>query len=263
MSRRDFTANDIHLALDGELSGEEQVDFERWLDAHPEMKALSDRFARDRATLNTALASVLDEPVPPHLAKIAAGEARSSRRWGAVLRNFAAALLIFFVGGAGGYLLATGSIFDRTEPGDHLAENAIDAFMTYAADQPHAVEVDGKDRQYLESWLSKRIGIKLIAPDITADGFELLGGRILPSGGNAAALLVYKDKAGNQISIYVVGEGEEKSKGTYAAANDGPTAIFWLDEGYGCAIVGAIPRDRLSEVARKAWRQMVEADAVG
>ena len=56
MSGRDFSLNDIHLALDGELSADDRADFEHWLDAHPDMKALSVRYERDRETLAAALA---------------------------------------------------------------------------------------------------------------------------------------------------------------------------------------------------------------
>ena len=58
MSGRDFSLNDIHLALDGELSADDRADFEHWLDAHPDMKALRVRYERDRETLAAALAGV-------------------------------------------------------------------------------------------------------------------------------------------------------------------------------------------------------------
>ena len=99
------------------------------------------------------------------------------------------------------------------EAGDQFAENAIGAYVTYAADQPHAVEVGGGDKYYLDSWLSKRIGMKLVAPDLAAEGFTLLGGRILPAGHDIAALLVYKDTASNQLSIYVTGAGRDQDEG--------------------------------------------------
>ena len=59
MSRRDFTLNDIHLALDGELPADDRADFEHWLDAHADMKALKGRYERDRAVLLAALAVAL------------------------------------------------------------------------------------------------------------------------------------------------------------------------------------------------------------
>lgn len=262
MTRREFNMNDIHLALDGELAADERDEFARWLDAHADMKALSDRFAADGAILKGALAPVLDEPVPPRLAKLASGEVRPARSRTFFLRNAAAAAAIFVIGGIGGYFIANSNILRGDPAVDRLAENAIGAYVTYAANLPHPVDVTGEDRAYLEGWLSKRTGLKVIAPDLTASGFDLLGGRILPSGDNVAGLLVYRDKAGNQLSIYLVGEGEQKTKGTYTAEEGGPTAIYWLNKGFGCAIVGSLPQGQLTEVARNAWRQMIEAGVV-
>jgi anti-sigma factor RsiW len=258
MSRRDFSLNDIHLALDGELSADDRADFELWLDAHPDMKALSTRFERDRAALAAGLAPILDEPVPARLTTTAQGEAKPRRSWNALFRSAAAAAVLLAVGGAGGYFVA---VKGSAGAGDQFAENAVIAYATYAADQAHAVEVGGDDKYYLDSWLSKRIGIKLVAPDLAAEGFTLLGGRILPAGHDVAALLVYKDAASNQLSIYVTGAGETKAKGTYTAEEGSPTAIYWLDLRYGCAIVGSLPPDRLAAVARSAWNQMKESAA--
>ena len=262
MSGRDFSLNDIHLALDGELSADDRADFEHWLDAHPDMKALSVRYERDRETLAAALAPVLDEPVPAKLTTTAQGEAKPRRSWTALLRSAAAAASLLVVGGVGGYSVAVNGWVSAADAGDQFAENAIVAYATYTADQPHAVEVGGDDKHYLDDWLSKRIGIKLVAPDLAAEGFSLLGGRILPAGHGVAALLVYKDAASNHLSIYVTGAGTAKAKGTYVADEGGPTAIYWLDPRYGCAIVGSIPPDRLDAVARSAWTQMKESAAI-
>lgn len=263
MTRRDFNVNDIHLALDGELAADDRDEFERWLAVHPDMRALSDRFAADGGTLAAALAPVLAEPVPQRFTSLLADERRSRRSRMVLLRNVAAAAAIFAAGGVAGYFVADDGFFGGDRSVDQLTENAIGAYVTFAASLPHPVDVSGQDRAYLEGWLSKRTGLKVIAPDLSASGFELLGGRILPSGDNVAALLVYRDKAGNQLSIYVVPEGEEKVKGTYTAEQGGPTAIYWLSKGFGCAIVGSLPQGQLTEVARDAWRQMIEAGAVG
>jgi len=259
MSGRQFTTNDIHLALDGELSADDRVDFDRWLDTHAEMRALSARYARDRAALVAALAPVLEEPVPQRLSATALGEAKPRRSWNMLMRAAAAAVVLLVAGAGGGYLAA--GLTAGGGAGDEFADNAIAAYETYAADQPHAVEVDGTDKAYLDGWLSKRIGLKLVSPDLAAEGFTLVGGRILPDGHDVAALLVYKDAASHQLSIYVKGAGETKAKGTYASEEGGPTAIYWLDPRYGCAIVGALPADQLARVAQSAWKQMKESAA--
>jgi len=261
MTGRPFTDRDIHMALDGELPAEERADFEAWLEANPEMKARNARFAADSTRLRGAFAGVLDEPVPERLTKPLTGERARSvpTRWR--WRAAAAAAVIFIAGGVAGYLAGAGGLQLQARAEDRLAEEAIGAYVTYAADQPHAVEVGAGDRYYLEGWLSKRVGLKLVAPDLSAEGFELLGGRVLPADRKTAALLVYKDQAGNQISIYVTADAGQKIKGTYNSGEGGPSAVYWLDKGFGCAIVGVLPPERLTEVARSAWRQLVKGAA--
>ncbi len=258
MTRREYTVRDIHMALDGELPAEEREGFEIWLAANPDMKALSARFATDAKRLQETFAGILNEPVPDRLTGLVTGGAPRGMSWLPNWRTAAAAAVIFAAGAAGGYFVATEGLLNRAQDENQLAENAIGAFVTYAADRAHTVEVDGSDKSYLENWLSKRTGLKLVAPDLTAEGFELLGGRILPAEQRTAALLVYKDQAGSQVSIYVTAEGEAKTKGTYTQGAGGPTAIYWLDKDYGCAIVGSLPEEQLNKVARSAWRQLVD-----
>lgn len=263
MTQREFTIRDIHMALDGEMPAEERADFEAWLDANPEMKARNTRFTDDARRLREAFAGVLGEPVPERLVELVTdGKPRTRPSWLAGWRSVAAAAVIFAAGITGGFLAGTSGGPMRGGAENELAERAIGAYVTYAVDRGRAVEVGGADRPYLEGWLSKRTGLKLVAPDLTGDGFELLGGRLLPGTESPAALLVYKDQAGNQISIYMVAEGDAKTRGTYTAKAGGPTAIYWLNSNYGCAIVGSLPPERLDEVARNAWKQMVAAGTV-
>jgi anti-sigma factor RsiW len=257
MSRRDFTERDIHMALDGELPDEERADYEAWLEANPEMKARSVRFEADRNRLREAFAGVLDERVPDRLTRLVTGEATrlSTRapRW----RMAAAAAILFALGAGGGYLAGVGGLGLEAQAEDELAEEAIAAHTIYAAEQRHAVEVGANDKDHLLGWLSKRLGLTLIAPDLAAEGFELVGGRLLPAGQKTAALLLYEDTQGNRISIYVTAEGEEKAKGIYRLETGGASAVYWLDAGWGCAVVGTLPQEQLLDVGRKAYRQLL------
>ncbi|MDQ2632196.1 MAG: anti-sigma factor [Pseudomonadota bacterium] len=258
MSRRDFTERDIHMALDNELPEEERADFDAWLDANPEMKARSLRFEADRTRLRDSFAGILDERTPDRLARLVTGEAGKpavgAPRW----RMAAAAALLFALGAGGGYLAGgVGVLGLEAKAEDELAEEAIAAHTIYAAEQRHAVEVGADDKDHLLGWLSKRLGLTLIAPDLSEEGFELVGGRLLPAGQKMAGLLLYEDPHANRISIYVTAEGKEKAKGIYKLETGGASAVYWLDEGWGCAIVGTLPRERLLDVGRKAYRQLL------
>nr|MDQ2705047.1 anti-sigma factor [Pseudomonadota bacterium] len=175
MSRRDFTERDIHMALDNELPEEERADFDAWLDANPEMKARSLRFEADRTRLRDSFAGILDERTPDRLARLVTGEAGKpavgAPRW----RMAAAAALLLALGAGGGYLAGVGVLGLEAQAEDELAEEAIAAHTIYAAEQRHAVEVGADDKDHLLGWLSKRLGLTLIAPDLSEEGFELVG----------------------------------------------------------------------------------------
>lgn len=259
MSARDFTERDIHMALDGELPGEDSAAYEAWLAVNPEMQARRARYAGDAEALRAAFAGVLDEAVPARLTRVALGEKppRGERRrspWWLV----AAAALLVAIGGTGGYFAASfgnGSHDDSAQ--DQLAEEAIAAHVVYAAEKRHAVEVPASDLDHMQTWLSNRIGMKLVAPNLTDDGFQLVGGRLLPAGGHRAAMLLYEDGQNNRISLFVTAEPAAHGWGTYEQAGEGPRAVYWLDKGYGCAVVGSLPDDRLGEVAKRAYEQLV------
>lgn len=258
MIRRDFSERDIHLALDGELPADERPAYDAWLDANPEMRARSIRYQADHAAMRAAFAGTLDEAVPARLRAAVLGETatapvRPRQRWWLG----AAAAAVLLVGGLGGYIAGVDGIGLEDPAEDQLAEQAIAAHVIYAAEQRHAVEVPASDKDHLQTWLSNRVGLKLVAPDLTADGFQLVGGRLLPAGQGKAAMLLYEDGKGERISLFVTAESAESAKGTYAAAQDGPQAVYWLDRGYGCAVVGSLPRERLAAVARSAYGQLV------
>jgi len=208
--------------------------------------------------MRAAFAGVMDEPVPARLRQVVLGEAPAkasalrSRWW-----LSAAAAVMLAVGGLGGYVAGVDSIA-RGEGDDQLAEQAIAAHVTYAAEKRHAVEVPASDKDHLQTWLSNRVGLKLVAPDLAAEGFDLVGGRLLPAGDQGkAAMLLYEDAKGERISLFVTADSSATSKGTYTAEGGGPEAVYWLDKGYACAVVGSLPPERLSDVAKSAYGQLV------
>lgn len=258
MTRRDFSERDIHLALDNELPGDERAGYEAWLEVNPEMKVKSARYAADNQALREAFGAVLDEPVPARLHNIVIGETAKSpppsrSQWWLA----AAAVLLLSLGGAGGYFAGALGLGMEDGPAGQLAEEAIAAHVIYAAEKRHAVEVPASDKDHLQAWLSNSVGLKLVAPDLVDDGFELVGGRLLPAGASKAAMLLYEDGNGNRISLFVTSESAGKTRGVYNDEGGGPSAVYWLDKGYGCAVVGSLPGDQLNAVAKRAYKQLV------
>ena len=256
MTARDFSERDIHLSLDGELPADEVTAFESWLAANPEMNARRDRFLADRDLMRASFAGMIDEPVPAHLTAVVASDRPRKRplHW-----RLAAAAVIVVTGGLTVYLLGMSGWRPSVNPNAQLADNAIAAHVIYAAEKLHVVEVGADQRDHLVSWLSKRIGIPLVAPDLDAQGYELIGGRLLPAAGErTAAQFMYQDASGNRISVYVTRDPSNKETGFRILEERGARALYWLDDGYGCAITGTAPQEVLLTVANEAYKQLLQ-----
>ncbi|MGD9913568.1 MAG: anti-sigma factor [Rhizobiaceae bacterium] len=256
MNQREFTDRDIHLGLDGELPDDERAGFEAWLESNPDRKAQSVRLAADRDRLRLALGAIADEPVPQQLQNLVTAPVHVRRpRWRRLVWHAVAAVVLLAAGLGAGYFAGQSGF--GADPGVQLADNAIQAHVVYAAEKRHAVEVASDDSEHLQSWLSNRTGVSLTLPDLSSEGFHLLGGRLLPTTRGPAALLLYEDAGGARVSIYVTASSAPKSWGKVESQGDGTTAIYWLDQGFGCAVVGMLPDERMSAVARDAWRQLL------
>lgn len=258
MTARTFTERDIHLALDGELPDDEIAAFTDWVDANPAMKAVRDRLAADRDLLRRTFGPIVDEPIPSRLAALAessaSGNEAAMRPW---WRLVAAAMLLA-AGGAAGYAYASLGV-GETRAVARVADNAVEAHEVYAAEKLHVVEVGADQKDHLVGWLSKRVGTKLVAPDLADQGYSLVGGRLLPAAGQAAAQFMYQDHAGNRVSLYVTHGARKTETGFRLYEQDPARAFYWLDGGFAYAVAGEVPEDKLLAIANASYRQLLAA----
>jgi anti-sigma factor RsiW len=134
-------------------------------------------------------------------------------------------------------------------------DDAIAAHRTFSVETRHPVEVGANEEAHLVQWLSKRLGHRLIVPDLDALGFRLMGGRLLPADSAPAALLMYEDGKGTRLSCYylvthVAGETEFQFR-----EQNGVSAFYWLDDGLAYAIAANAPRALLLKVAEIIYQQ--------
>ncbi len=256
MIRRDFTERDIHMALDRELPEDERAAYEDWLQANPEMRARATRYAADMESLRAAATLVAAEPVPERL-RVRVGDAGSRQAWGIRRWHLGAAAVLLALGFAGGYFLGA-SGWMRVDPQSvRLAESAIAAHNVYSAEKLHVVEVGADQQEHLVGWLSKRLDMTLVTPDLSRHGFSLVGGRLLPQGGERAAQFMYEDAEGNRVSIYVARNAVPRDTGFRYIQEGGTRAVFWMDHSYGCAVAGKVAEATLTAIADDAYRQLL------
>ncbi|KAF0223181.1 MAG: transmembrane transcriptional [Rhodospirillaceae bacterium] len=243
--------DDLHAYLDGEMDDRGRAAMESWLADHPEDAERLRHWQEQKDGLHRLFDPVMDEPLPwaLHPTVLRAG---LRRQRGRMALRAAAACLLLVVGGCGGWWL-----HGHTRPMVAVGNEALAAHLVYVVEQRRPVEVPGSEREQMGIWLSKRLGARMDIPDLTASGFQLVGGRLLPAANGAAALYMYENAGGQRLTLYVRRTTEGGSSDDLRfQGRDGALAGVWSQGPFGCALSGPLPREDLEPLARQVWRQM-------
>jgi anti-sigma factor RsiW len=138
-----------------------------------------------------------------------------------------------------------------------LAARAARAHLVYAAEVRHPVEVDASQQEHLVAWLSKRLGTKLKVPVLVDEGYELLGGRLLPGPEGPVAQFMYQEAAGKRLTLYVSARAKGEGPTAFRFAQEGGVSVFyWIDGNWGYALSGEVDRPLLSRLSTSVYRQL-------
>lgn len=258
---RPIDDDDLHAFADDSLAPERAEAVARWLAEHDDDAARVRGWREQNEALHRLFDPVLDEPVPERLRLAARRRPAGIAPWAA---RIAASLLLLAVGAAGGWML-------RGTPAPVVAAlpaEALSAHVVFAAEVRHPVEVAASDQAHLVGWLSKRLGAPLEVPDLGAQGFALVGGRLLPASTGPAAQFMYEDGAGRRLTVYVR-RGDSGGDTAFRFTDGGDTAFrfagdgeaqafYWRDGGFGYALAGGLPREALTPIAHAVHRQLAE-----
>jgi anti-sigma factor RsiW len=270
--------SDDHLSawLDGELSPAQAAQVEAWLGQHPEEAARVRLWAADRDALRARLVHAIDDPVP---------EALAATVWQTVpepspVWRVAAMLAVFMLGG----LLGAGAVWqwpaERSaraavqSPGGWVQRAAV-AHAVYVPEQRHPVEVsvagpsaeeNRAQEEHLARWLTRRLGFPVKLFDLHAQGFELVGGRLLPDAGGPSAQLMYQARqpAANgaspaRVTVYLR-KPEAAADFAFRYERQGELGLFYcVEDGVGYAIAGSLPREQLLALAESIYHQQPAA----
>ena len=136
------------------------------------------------------------------------------------------------------------------------AQRAAVAHAVYAPDMGRPVEVGGDNEKALVTWLTKRLGALVSAPSLSALGYELVGGRLLPGGAGPVALFMYGAPDGQRLTLYVTREAAG-GQTAFQFTQEGPVRVFYWAEGpFGYALSGAVSREELQRVSLEVYRQL-------
>ncbi|MDQ0320812.1 anti-sigma factor RsiW [Pararhizobium capsulatum DSM 1112] len=251
------TEDDLHAYVDGFLNESERQAVEAWLANNPDAAEDIRQWQSQAEGLRIAFSDYArtDDQDRRFVANVAPVP-RGLPRW---LSAAAAGLLLFLAGTAtgiyGNRLLATAPPQQIASALDDLPAQANSAYLIYTKEVRHPVEVGADQEAHLVAWLGKRLDYKLRAPDLTKDGFHLVGGRLLPVSGKAGAMLMYEDGNGKRLTV-LLGRNPVNEETSFRFASNGALETFyWIDGEIGYAVTGELTRARLQQIAEECYRQ--------
>lgn len=256
----EFTSDRLMAFADGQLPEAERAAVEAHLAANPDLAAEIAAWQRQSDALRTLFGPAGAEPVPARLRprRIAA---ELGRRRNSAFGWAAAAVVLVGLGLGAGWFARP--LFDAEPSSQYLIADAVNAHTVFVAENRHAVEVPGSDSEHLSNWLSNRLNTNLGMPDLSAEGFTLVGGRLLPgepSRGGRAAQLMYENAAKQRITVYVTAALPDRAPAYQFASRDGAEAFYWANARITCTVVGTLPEAEMKTVSRAVYQQLTEGD---
>lgn len=242
-----ITDADLHAYVDGQLNEDRRAEVEAYVAETPAAAVRLQAYREQNRALHEFFDPVLREPVPE---RMLLPQRLTPLRGGRFLRHqYAAVLLAALVGGAIGWIARAPAESPRfARPS--LAQQAAVAHVVYAPDVRHPVEVTADQEAHLVQWLSRRVGTPLRAPHLAEIGYELVGGRLLPSDSGPAAQFMYQDASGRRLTLYVRGVDPGGRETAFRYAQEGGVGVFyWVEGSLAYALSGELDKQQLLQVA--------------
>ncbi|GAA6208775.1 anti-sigma factor [Cognatishimia sp. WU-CL00825] len=251
----DFNTIEERLSayLDGEMSAVDRAAFEEVLEADP---SIAERVSQWAST-DDILQSLVPTPSDSHMESLMAANRPEGPRW--TMRRFASLALVFLLGGLGGYGLNT--VQKTDDPAQiviiRATLDATSAHRLFTAEMRHAVEVGPEETDHLETWLAKRMGRQMVVPQLEEHGLTFIGGRLLPSGGQAAAQYMYEDAQGERVTVYMARTSTQAQTSLRFLEEEDLTTVRWQDGPWVFFVVAPLEREQLSPIAIKVHETLI------
>ena len=246
----------LYAYLDGELDDAQREQIERARAADPVLDAKLVAWGVQDTTLRTALDAELDEALPQAWLEMVREPAPPSvparpswmerlMRWMPAPRFAAGLALAVLVG-----IFVGKEVIPHLDMDGQLVRLASVAHHVYSPDKRQPVEVKSTDPT-LTSWISKRLGAKVVAPSIGK--FRFLGGRLLAGAEEPAGQFMYENAAGKRFTVFVRTEGaKDRSDGPECSSYRGVGVCYWFAGDVVYALAGEVPQAELAALAGPA-----------
>lgn len=240
--------DELHGYIDGQLDAAEEARIGAYLAAHPGERSRIESYRQHKALLRRAIvegagAAAGDRP-PRSVALPVGGRARRRMRY-VPLARIAAGLTLFLLGGLSHF--GWQAYNDWRLPA--ALETATAAHQVFSADQQRPVEIPGARRAEMARWFERHLGTPIEIPDLGSLALRLVGGRLLASEVGPMAQLLYEDRLGNRMTLYLTVEESDVGSEVEVVRVAGFSAGFWQDGELTYTIVADMEAEALQALA--------------
>ena len=267
-----MTEDDIHALVDGQATPARLAALQAQLMQEPAAQTIVLKWQQQREALKNLYPSNLTEPLAASLmavaqqTAVAEQEVRHWRHWGGMAAGVMLAFGIGWLSNTAWHGELPGqspsATLAKALAVQDFARQASYAHVVYSPEIRHPVEVAAAEQVHLVQWLSKRVGKPLKVPNLSALGYELVGGRLLPGEAGARAQFMFQNTTGTRITLYL-GAVDKASNGAntretgFHFTTDGPIpSFYWIDQGFGYALAGPVAQTELKKLAESVYLQL-------
>jgi len=282
MTMQPLSDDDLHAYVDDVIDEARRIEVEALLARDPDAAARVANWRAQAQALHALFDPVLDEaPTETMVAAAnrltvtrAANEDRPGAWGGRAALRMAAAVALVLTGTLGGWIGASwsGGRTDRPSGGtaavasvgapsplQTFAAAGMRAHNFYTVDNPFMVELGADDRDKLDGWVSQRLGNPVFGPDLEGAGYQLVGGRTLPTAYGPGGQYMYEDGDGHRITLFVGSPRSQAPDNAVTIYEQGDvTSAYWVEGPLAYALIGKIGRDRIKEISAKVHTTIIE-----
>ncbi|MBA6118850.1 anti-sigma factor [Pseudomonas sp. NC26] len=225
--------HELHAYVDDRLEPSRRAEVQAWLAANPQEALRLEAWRNDARRLRAALAGFGEQPGRLQL-DVRHVQRRLRQRRQRRLASVAVLLLAMGVGALGGWQARQVTLAGNDLP----MADAVQAHRLFADSQ--ALDIQASDPAQLRDWLGRHFNRVGQLPDLGVYGFQPVGARLLSNEQGPAALLVFQDRRGQRISLFLRSPGEHYERMPQGQRVDGQLeARYWTHGAYNFALVSA------------------------
>ncbi len=244
----------LHPYLDGELDAAQRAAVDGHLQGCDDCRQTLEHLqllhrALQMPELRYSASDTLRQRLKAELAKADARERRPAwPMWSGAIAAGVLAVALFWNFAPHGGTPATEPVADVD---DAMVDSAVDQQQDALKDQ-HLTDIASTDAKTVQSWFSGKLAYAPPVPDLSSQGYTLVGGRLDKVKGEPAAALTYRH--GDDVVTVFVCAAQHGDKAVDTDSDDGYQVVYWTKGALSFWVVSKLDLDHVKALGTALQR---------